>query len=400
MKTRNDLDTLSKRIESELGNKLRTKTPYGWSLIPNCKEIQIETKELEPRWWALGILCKYKSKITIKPHNNRGINKYIIHQCKRLKKNTNNPKKFWTIAWWIMLNSVAFRVSAINKVFPNWYKNLPFWTVFNINKKAQTILEKKDDNLIYKRVYIPKGETYRPLGVPSPEWRLVLHMFNNMMTIFLKDQIPSNFHGFVPNKGTLTAWRELSKMINMKYIYEFDLKQFFPSVPVNEVTKKLLNLGIPKTTVYWLENLNRCNPELPNKHHLDESRYILAEQDQIDIKQGTFRWESKLYNGIRSFIQHNGIKSYQELFGTKTPFEVVQEQWAIYDHFNCTKVTGQFDGLPQGAPTSPLLSILMLTEFSKQQTSIFYADDGIFASNKPFQIKDDPNLGINIHPGK
>jgi hypothetical protein len=85
-KMRNNLDTLSKRIQSRLGNKLRTKTPYGWSLIPDCSNIQIITKELDERWQKLGVECKYKAEIIIEPHNNRGLNKYIRYQCSRLNR--------------------------------------------------------------------------------------------------------------------------------------------------------------------------------------------------------------------------------------------------------------------------------------------------------------------------
>jgi len=54
-------------------------------------------------------------------------------------------------------------------------------------------------------------------------------------------------------------------------------------------------------------------------------------------------------------------------------------------------------GFPQGIPCSPLLSILVLNEFMEQTDHcIAYADDMIFFSNKPFSIKDFPELGINL----
>jgi len=57
--------------------------------------------------------------------------------------------------------------------------------------------------------------------------------------------------------------------------------------------------------------------------------------------------------------------------------------------------------LPQGAPTSPLLTIFGLNEFVQQcEDSVFYADDGIFLSNKEIVLKDDPKNGIFIHPDK
>jgi len=57
-------------------------------------------------------------------------------------------------------------------------------------------------------------------------------------------------------------------------------------------------------------------------------------------------------------------------------------------------------GVPQGAPTSPFLSIITLKEFLSQQDSISYADDPVFFGDRPFVIHDDPKSGIVLHPEK
>jgi hypothetical protein len=57
-------------------------------------------------------------------------------------------------------------------------------------------------------------------------------------------------------------------------------------------------------------------------------------------------------------------------------------------------------GVPQGAPTSPLTSILTLKKFLSQQPSISYADDPIFYNNEDFDIKDEPENGIRINEEK
>jgi len=57
--------------------------------------------------------------------------------------------------------------------------------------------------------------------------------------------------------------------------------------------------------------------------------------------------------------------------------------------------------LPQGSPMSPLLTIFGINEFVQQcEEAVFYADDGIFLSNSPIVIKDDPEKGIFLHPDK
>lgn len=55
-----------------------------------------------------------------------------------------------------MKHSCSFRVSAINKVFHNWYKMMPLSFVININAKADRIIRKGLDEMEFKRVYIPK----------------------------------------------------------------------------------------------------------------------------------------------------------------------------------------------------------------------------------------------------
>jgi hypothetical protein len=147
-----------------------------------------------------------------------------------------------------MKHSVSFRVSAINKVFHNWYKLMPLSFVININQKADKIIRKGIDDLEFKRVYIPKdpnlfrevkdkarynelGGKWRPLGVPKHAWRLVLHMWNNFLTMFLNEYLGDNQHAYRPRRGALTAWKDVfSKIDKYDYIYEIDLKQCFPSI--------------------------------------------------------------------------------------------------------------------------------------------------------------------------
>jgi len=122
----------------------------------------------------------------------------------------------------------------------------------------------------------------------------------------------------------------------------------------------------------------------------DESRYHATIQDHEDIRNGYLRWTSKLYDPIRDFVKENGWQALFECYGSTNVFEIVQEQWAIMDSIKSSKVPNQFEGVPQGSPTSPILSILLLSNFLKQQLSTSYADDPVFYSDKDFEIKDEP----------
>ena len=80
----------------------------------------------------------------------------------------------------------------------------------------------------YKIVEIPKGNgEMRPLGVPTPAWRIYLHGLNNILTVWLSLYIPDSQHGFYPGRGTGTAWKTiLSEVLASPNIYEFDLRKF------------------------------------------------------------------------------------------------------------------------------------------------------------------------------
>ena len=68
--------------------------------------------------------------------------------------------------------------------------------------------------------------------------------------------------------------------------------------------------------------------------------------------------------------------------------------------FNFTTGLGVSFGVPQGAPTSPLLSIMSLRHFLQQVPSVSYADDPIFYSDEDFKIRGMKKYGIVIHPEK
>jgi hypothetical protein len=108
-----------------------------------------------------------------------------------------------------------------------------------------------------------------------------------------------------------------------KYIYEFDLKNFFGSVNVNKITEILINMGIPKKTCYDIENLNRCLPKLPKELLLDESAIERRRQEEDDIKYGREDLRHSMYKSImefhrespdllRQFMKEDGCTSIQE----------------------------------------------------------------------------------------
>ena len=83
-------------------------------------------------------------------------------------------------------------------------------SIIPLAKRVRRVANEQDAKLIYKRIYIEKANGgIRDLGVPSPVWRIYLHMMNQLLVLylekinFLKDEQP----GFRPHRGTMTAWQ-------------------------------------------------------------------------------------------------------------------------------------------------------------------------------------------------
>lgn len=110
----------------------------------------------------------------------------------------------------------------------------------------------------------------------------------------------------------------------------------------------------------------------------------MTKQDEKDLKMGHFNWDSKLYNPIREKNNINLLNQFMKEDETSSILEYVNKQWALLDSYKPAKVPNQFDGVAQGSPTSPILSMLPLRDFLSQQTSVSYADDMVFFGDKPF----------------
>lgn len=288
-----------------------------------------------------------------------------------------------------MKRSVAFRIAAYNKVFPEWWHGEAVSAVIMKLKRINRIISKDIDDLEFRRVYIPKGDTFRPLGVPSGEWRVVMHMYNNFLTQFLYEEVAEYNHAYLPKRGTLTAWKAMIlQVIKHKYIYEFDIKQFFPNVDIDEVTNLLQQRGVPKGITYYLENINRQAPILPEEEKLDEKVAHDRYKCHTQIRNGQYDPTSTIYEEINKL----GPVAYELMKedGYTNIFEWAQAQWAAFDNYGLGGMGNLYKGLPQGLNTSPILSILTLTTWHKELKAkgidlLMYADDGILFSEVPFE---------------
>jgi hypothetical protein len=380
----------------------------GWFRFPNTKSFEIHIQNHVPELKDEDILKRFTPILKFDAYANKRMNRYLRYNVEKLESLRDNPEKYFKIVQILMKNSYTFRAAAISQVYPTWYKDIPLFMIIKWHKKVSKIIKNWDDNLDYSRVYIPKASSdqWRPLGVPTPEWRIVLHMWNNFLYTFLEKKFSPSQHGCMPNRGTLTAWKEfmIKKIYKKKYIYEIDLKKFFDGIHINSIEEKLLSLKVPKRVTYYLMNLAHCLPKLPDEHKLDESRITRQEEDRQALREGSpLSTESKMLNSYKEFVQANGQALADQLMkedGCESPEEWVQLQWALLDSYKPAKVEGHSEAVPQGAAISPTLSNLGMVNFLQQKAHIAYVDDAFFYSNAPFKIYDQPENGIVIHPEK
>lgn len=363
---------------------------HGWKPVPSIKAFKITLKAYNSILEACGIRKRLPHDLEFEVINPRNRD-YITYQLKRAERaiSEGNNELFWKIATSCVKTSVSFRAAAFNRVIPQWWHEMTVSQVIILNKKIEKLIKKDNSDLEFRRVYIEKDKakkTFRPLGVPSVSWRVVMHMWNNFLTMYLRRYMEEWNHAYMPRKGSTTAWREiLLKVRKARYIYEFDINQFFPNVDINLVSDLLIEKGVPKWLVYHLENINRCAPKLPEKHLLDETVAINRYKLHTEF-QGNPDPNSVMFNEVQYVPD---IEQYMKEDGYDNVFEYLQAQWATLESYGIKGFGDMFKGLPQGLNTSPILSILTLTRWKEWLDKnhinlIMYADDGILYSDNEF----------------
>lgn len=252
---------------------IRLRMPFHF--LPSCSSFRVELGLYD---WLLCLFGhKVRSPGTTKIRNwrNGKANKFIFHMFKKLAwlRDQGDMEAYWKLAWTLM-NSHAYQVCAYNYVRHNWHTGhaslhgLSLSQVVKELDKVKSLVAQKASEIKFKRVYIPKSddpadERKRPLGVPSPEWRVYLHMYNNLI-VWARTGQEGSQHAYFPQRGVITAWRDVFKKISAPNIMEFDLKGFFDAVnleKLHETIWKTMKL-MPMAESSFVRKLNRSIPKI------------------------------------------------------------------------------------------------------------------------------------------
>lgn len=403
----------------------------GWKRIPAICMMYIEKAVDNNFYRSVGIKKSFRpNPITFDKVAHDSMNRYIDWQLSRLKsaREKGDYKKYWMIAKYTLKYSKSFRIAAYNRVFSGWWHSIKVNQVYQVLRRAEKIIKTYDTNLLFRRAYVEKGSTFRPLGVPFPEWRLVMHMMNNFITMWVRKDLVGWNHGFMPGLGTNTCIRDTVKILNdYKYVFEFDLKQFFPSVIITDVTNYLKAQGTDMEIYKWIDQINRSTPIFSSellleettsfKNHIDKQ----IEEDYIDMEDPAFEqlkylpYEEMMkedgYTDVRLWMrdQLGMLDIMQKGRKKKETYEITtfddKDMQTKKIQINSSNNLGGLEtpciGLPQGLNTSPILSLLVLVKWVNQLKAQgikvhMYADDGFLYSNKPFEPFSPEKIPFNM----
>lgn len=249
------------RIKSHPEDLTSTLPPAVWKHLPNVEAFDVVTNELDPLINSHGAKRKLGNKIESRPLSRRlkACNRYLdIQQAVLVKMvRTGRFNQFWARSFMLLQRSKVLRLVALYKLNRNWYRAFKFTTVVDwlkvLNHKIETLDPRLDITRNYVEKVKPDGtKTWRPIGAPDWPDRMYLYLLSSFVTIFVQDYIGKYQHAFQPGKGVASALADLSDMKGYSYIYEFDLKQFFPGLNISFASYVLTKLGMPKVVTDFL----------------------------------------------------------------------------------------------------------------------------------------------------
>jgi len=273
-------------------------------------------------------------------------NRYITRQNNRFMKlvKDQNIKAAFRVYKFLVTKSISFRVAYFNKVCKGWYYNYGELKTKVLMKQLNKLINTWDGNLNSRREYVLKadGKRYRPLGIPSLNFRIITSMWANFLQKVLMPNISESQHGFLPGRSISTAIKEVYKNSKKwEVMYEFDLDSCFNRIELEAVEVVLRERGIPLELINYIQWINKTPPKITRNEIMEE-------------------YDKELYPITQQFS--NGWNA-----------GIIRKR-----------------GMPQGLPWSPIIAITVIDHFlgrNKEDVKVtLFADDGIMFSDSSEKI--------------
>jgi len=228
---------------------------------------------------------------------------------------------------------------------------------------------------------------------------MLLHPLTGYFTV------SNSQHGFVPHRGTLTAWRILlDKILDSRNILELDFEGFYPSITSDMVLEGCLQLKrrCPSEVLHFYKEMSDSKPRLTfdadQDHGVARLKMVdpLVNTRWLDSYRSNFYKEQQNASGSTvETMKARWSKLNKKLVESRRLRELAIRKYHyygdIYYKSEYETLRGErlhTTGLPQGAGTSPYLSILYLefvmSEITREYPSLqylSYADDIIIYGN-------------------
>jgi len=391
----------------------------------------------DPLLLKYGIVTRLKPELIFEGRNRNGnMNRYLLYMTSKLLKLKGNQTLYWKYAYWFLTNSNSYLLVCLWNIDKNCYRTMFKWDLVKLIRKVHDLRGSKfafppSVLMDYHRTYVPKGtDSWRPLGVPTLAWRVYGNMLLHILVMSMT--INDTQHGFIPQRGTLTAWKDiLSKVVKSPFIYETDLKQCFPSINLFLLVAVLTRRGVPLPVAKFYASINYRIMRLPKlkDQKLNEAQFnTLKSAHKLNIASSDVfardtkecmpwpyveEWNSNTYYSESRMLTQKGDQHIPKV-ETGLPRDVLtnfliaieymdnmgdhkkhfEPLWAALAKSQDDPIRIplhkaellKFIGTAQGSPLSPFLSAIVIDEVDKLLPRgvkiLKYADDWIFYGSK------------------